>query len=500
MHFRFRAALAAAAALAAPALAPAAASAAEATMTVGDLALEPCTLSAQGIAATVEAHCTTVSVPENRAEPDGRRIELAVAVVSGDNVPEPDPVFFLAGGPGQAAREAYPQLHAVFREVIKNRLVVLVDQRGTGASHPLACEEIQDDAAAVGGEELATPDAARRAAARCRDALADDADLRFYTTTDAVQDLEAVREAMRAPALNLVGVSYGTRVAQQYLRSHPGRVRSMVLDGVVPNTLLLGSEHARNLEDALAQQFAGCEKVAACRDELGSPRAHLDMLRARLLDERVAVDYRDPQTALPREEQLALAHLQTVVRMYAYQPVTAAMLPLVLSEAAAGRYGPLAAQARMMADQLGDAIMHGMQLSVTCTEDIGDAPADPGDAATLLGDTLTSYLAAQCGEWPRGSMPRDFHDAVSSDVPSLLLSGEYDPVTPPRYGEAVLAGLAHGRHLVLAGQGHNVLPVGCTPRLLARFVETADAEALDAGCLAGLAPAPPFAGFYGWEP
>ncbi|MFC4729132.1 alpha/beta hydrolase [Coralloluteibacterium thermophilus] len=488
-----------AAGLAVLALGASLATPAAAQLRIGSLAFEPCTLTAEGLPISVEAHCTTYSVPEDRSAPDGRRIDLAVAVVSGDNVAEPDPVFFLAGGPGQSARESYPQIAPVFREVLRKRNVVLVDQRGTGGSNPLPCAEVQGEDAVLNAE-LDSPEVARRAAQDCLRALEGRADPHHYTTTDAVEDLDAVRAALGAERVNLVGVSYGTRVAQQYLRAFPGQVRSMVLDGVVPNTLFLGSEHARNLEDALALQFAQCEAVAACRDELGSPRAHLDILRARLSADGAPVAYRDPTTAAPREERLALAHLQTVVRMYAYQPAAAAMLPLVLSEAAAGRYEPLAAQARLLIDQLGESIMHGMQLSVSCAED-ADGLADAGeDGDTLLGGVLVDFLKAQCAVWPRGRMPEDFHAAVVSDVPALLLSGEFDPVTPPRYGEEVLRGLSAGRHLVLGGQGHNVLPVGCTPRLLARFLDTTDAAGLDAGCLDGLRPAPPFTGFYGWEP
>jgi pimeloyl-ACP methyl ester carboxylesterase len=165
-----------------------------------------------------------------------------------------------------------------------------------------------------------------------------------------------------------------------------------------------------------------------------------------------------------------------------------------------GRGETLMAQAQMLVDQLGEQIMHGMQLSVACSEDAPRLEVDPADADSVLGTDFVEFTLAQCAVWPKGTVPEDFHAPLASDAPVLLLSGELDPVTPSRYGEAVVATLSKGRHLVLRGQGHNVIGVGCTPRLAARFIDTADAVALDAGCLDRLQPVPPFAGFHGWEP
>jgi pimeloyl-ACP methyl ester carboxylesterase len=141
-----------------------------------------------------------------------------------------------------------------------------------------------------------------------------------------------------------------------------------------------------------------------------------------------------------------------------------------------------------------------MQLSVNCSEDAERLRIDPADARTLMGTAFVATLLAQCEDWPRGRRPADFDAPVQSDRPALLLSGEFDPVTPPRYGEQVVKHLPNGRHLVARGQGHNVMVAGCAPRLMARFVAAADAGGLDAACLERLTYTPPFAGAYGWEP
>ena len=468
-----------------------------ATHARGQMAFEPCTLAAVGMPVTVSALCGTLEVAEDRAQPGGRRITLAVAIVpSRTRQPKPDPVFMLAGGPGQSAREAFPSVAGAFRELLREREVVLVDQRGTGGSHPIDCRP-------PGGEsnltaDFADPAGARRLAAACLEGL--DADPRFYTTSDAVLDLEAVRAAIGAERVNLVGISYGTRVALEYLRREPGRVRTVVLDGVVPPELALGSEHARNLESALDAHFALCEADAACRGQFGSPRQRLDALLAELRESPRPVRYRDPLTDAPREDELTAASVAGVVRLYAYAPQLAAMVPRTLAEAAAGRPEVLMAQARMVDELVGEQFAQGVQLSVICAEDAGRLRVDRDDERTLLGTGFVEVLLAQCEVWPRGRRPADFDRPVQSDRPVLLLSGELDPVTPPRYGEAVVRHLPNGRHLVLRGQGHSVMATGCAPRLVARFVDTADARGLDASCLDRLAAPPPFLGAFGWGP
>ncbi|WP_250064718.1 alpha/beta fold hydrolase [Stenotrophomonas mori] len=465
---------------------------------LGQLAFQPCSLVSPARGDSLEAQCATLEVPEDRAAPQGRRIALNIALLSPDK-PEgvqPDPVFFLAGGPGQSAVESYPQIDAAFAEVRKRRNVILVDQRGTGRSNLLAC----DGAGAGAGDDDAGIDAMRDAAAACAAALSARADLRHYTTTDAVADLDAVREAIGAAQVNLVGVSYGTRVAQQYAMRHPQRTRSVVLDSVVPNTLQLGNIFARNLDDALALQFARCSGTPACREALGDPRAELDTLLDTLRARPRTVRYRDAGTGEEREGVLHAETVAGLVRMYAYMPQAAALLPKLIHEARNGRYDNLMALAQMMQGEMRDAMAMGMQLSVICSEDSQGMTARDGDERTVLGNRMAQGLAAMCAVWPKGDVPGDFHAALSTPVPALVLEGEFDPVTPPRYGEEVVRSLPNGRLFVLRGQGHAVLGAGCMPKLFAQFVDKADAAALEGACLQKLDYVPPFTSFNGWEP
>jgi len=350
------------------------------------------------------------------------------------------------------------------------------------------------------GTDLHSAAAARLFAERCRAQLAGRADLRFYTTTDAIRDLDAVRKAIGAARIDLVGISYGTRVAQQYAMRYPHATRAIVLDSVAPNSLFLGNEFAGNLEAALDLQFGQCGKNPACANSLGNPRSRLDALMARLRADPPQVSYRDATSNTLKQEALTADDVAGLMRMYAYTPLASSLLPLELNEAANGRYEGLMALSKMLGSQMADQMTFGMQLSVVCSEDAAGFKADLAAEGTLLGNQFSDYLGAQCQAWPKGAMPADFHQPLTSPVPALVLEGEFDPVTPPRYGREVVKTLRNGRLLVLRGQGHNVIGVGCMPRLFAQFLEDTNARSLDAGCLDALPYVPPFTSFNGWEP
>lgn len=462
--------------------------------TLGSLEFADCELSQPGTGATTRAECATLEVPEDPDAPDGRRITLKVALIAARAAePAPDPVVYLAGGPGQSATESYAQMAGGFARLRDERHLLFVDQRGTGGSNRLAC--------AFPADLEATAAAVETQVQMARDCLASfEADVRQYTTSVAVRDLETLRAAIGAPRLNVYGGSYGTRVAQEYARRFPDRVRSLILDGVVPPGLALGSEHAVNLESALKAILARCADQPACAEAFGDPYRRLYALRdrARLAPQRVRL--RDPLTHRARELPLDAPMVAVVARLFAYQPETASLLPLLVDEALRGRPESLLAQAALIVDSLTGQINHGMQLSVVCAEDVPRLADRPQDAGLLLGSQMMDVLRNQCSVWPKGPVSDGFFAPLRTEVPVLLLSGEFDPVTPPRYAEAVAQLLPNARHLVGRGQGHILLPRGCMPRLAAEFVNGLDPAALDASCLDALGPAPFFTSYNGAEP
>jgi pimeloyl-ACP methyl ester carboxylesterase len=463
---------------------------------LGEVSFTPCELRSRQAPGTVAAECARFEVPENHAEPQGRRITLRLALVpSRADVPAPDPMVLLAGGPGQSAVEAYPSMQAAFKPLLPRRHVLLVEQRGTGESGALKCAfpDWKD-------AETDPVDAARRQVVDCLRRYEGKADPRFYTTSDYIADLEQVRKALGIAQLNLAGGSYGTRVALEYLRRHPGAVRSVFIDSVVPPELALGQDHARNLDEALAAMARRCSADAACRERHGDVAATLHALQQRVKADPRPVTFRHPRTHLPVTAPFSEGALLAVARLFSYQPRATALLPLLLSEAAAGRPESLMAQAELMFGALTEELAHGMELSVTCAEDADLLQSRPEDRDRLMGNALPELVAVQCKLWPHGGRPADFKQPVASDKPVLLLSGEYDPVTPPRYAEQVARTLSNSRSLVARGQGHTPMAEGCMPRLLREFVEKLQPKALDASCLEVLGDTPFFLDYQGPAP
>jgi pimeloyl-ACP methyl ester carboxylesterase len=358
-----------------------------------------------------------------------------------------------------------------------HRDIVLVDQRGTGRSHPLECKTADDTLRAEFPDDPS-------ALARLRECLASyDADVRQYTTAIAMDDLEDVRAFLGYERVNLYGASYGTRAALVFLRQHPSRVRTITLDGVAPPDMRLPLFAARDASRALEQVLRDCQNVEGCRDAYPELRSRTVALLARLERAPVTVGVRHPRTG--RHESVAVTPRVVAGALVAalYAPVTASTIPLLMHRATEDDFAPLLAMA-LAGDDTGISV--GMQLSVLCSEDAGrvDAAAVEREGeGSLFGSHLASGPLAACREWPRGSLPADYFEPVVSDVPALVLSGDLDPVTPPAWGEQVAQHLAKARHYVASGTGHGVASSVCGLRLVEDFLERASAAGLDAACL-----------------
>ncbi|EQD77691.1 cysteine proteinase [mine drainage metagenome] len=468
---------------------------------IGQLTFTPCTLHQFGSGLSTRAWCAPFRVPENWAKPGGPEIALRLAMIrSPAAVPAPDPVLYLAGGPGQSAIDTWPALAPALAGVLPTRNVILLDQRGTGGSTPLTCPRYRaqppvdgtarESSAAGHGAHLAALMAQTQAClAALRKRGLNPAD---FTTTQAVLDLVALRRALGDPEFDLVGVSYGTRVAQQFVMQDPHAVRSMVLDSVVPDQLILGQSFGVNLDNALHADFALCTKNPLCHHAFGNPWDTLVQLKRHLARHPIRVHFRTARNSRPAQEMLTPARLVALVRLDAYSPLTAALLPLALHAAAEGHDAPLLAESRWISRSAARTMNGAMQLSVVCSEDVPWLHATPAEAASLLGDHVIDDLRAMCAIWPKGAVPARFHTPLQSKVPTLILEGQFDPVTPPRYGVDVLKGLGDARLLIAPGQAHNVIGAGCMPHLVTRFIRHPDPALIHAGCLSQLKPVPPF--------
>ncbi len=444
-----------------------------------DDSLRPCWL--KGV--QYEARCGRVSRALDPKRPDGIRIDVHFAVLPAlARNKSPDPVFFIAGGPGQSAIDLAGPLSRWLARFGNRRDIVLVDQRGTGRSAPLACDE---DNEILPLRDRFDPRQQLRRALDCLHRLQalPHGDLRQYITSIASGDLDAVRRAIGAPQVNLVAASYGTRVALDYLRQYPNSVRRMVLDGVVPADMMLPEASAADAQAAFDALLLACERDATC--DAQHPRLRADW-RLLLDAPPREVSVVDPLTG--RIETLTLTRdmLQAVVRAPLYSPVLSAALPAALSEAAAGRWAALFGLASALQDARSEAsLAQGMHFSVICGEDMVPRGAST-TRATDFGEGVAPLYRQVCAAWPRVALPPGFDVLARSPVAVLLLSGGIDPATPPRHAQRVAQALGPmARHEVVANAGHGLLALPCLRDEVFRFIDAdTDAEALriDTGC------------------
>ncbi|MFY0571851.1 alpha/beta hydrolase [Archangium lansingense] len=459
------------------------------------VALTPCRLEGVGR----QALCGTHEVWEDRAAKKGRKVALKVVVVPAlASSPEPDPLVLLAGGPGQGAAKLARHMVPILDRIQRNRDLLFVDQRGTGDSGSLECDPVPPDA------PLAKQFDTNYYEEEFRKCLASyDADVRQYTTPIAMDDLDEVREALGYEKLNLYGVSYGTRAALVYMRQHPEHVRSAILEGVAPMSLLLPLYVARDSQRALDLLFTHCEQDAQCAKRYPELRGRFDAMLTQLQQAPVRTRVEHPLTGVPEDLTLTRDGFTAVLRGLLYMPEAASLLPLVLDRATQGDWRPLVAIHQGMSGSFNRNMSQGMFLSVVCAE---DAPHISSEAiareakGTWMGEAGVSTMLLPCAFWPRGELPKDYREPVKSDVPVLLLSGELDPVTPPSWAEDAKQTLTHSLHVTLPGVGHGTSSIGCARALMADFVARGSVEGLAPKCGEGLKRPPFFTSFAGPVP
>ena len=471
-----------------------------ATSTAGAQSLEltDCRISAGPGASSMAARCGTMTRPLDPTGAVPGEIELRVAVVPALNLtPEPDPLVPIAGGPGQGSVQFYTAYYWVFEDVRRNRDILLIDQRGTGESATMDCEFDDDILEGEYSVEVTV-----EYTERCLEQLPHDP--RFFTTSVAVTDMEAVRDALGYPALNLYGVSYGTRVAQHFARRYPNSTRTVVIDGVVPPQLSLGPEIATESQKAVDNILARCAEDDACNERFPGVAADFERVVEELRAAPVTIDVPNPSTGRPENLAFGEGERAGAIRLLADHPNSSALMPLLIHEAGKGNYVPLGSQFMMTMIAMADAMSLGMHNSVMCTEDVpfyDKSSIDyDGLAASYMGTFQLDALEAICSVWPAGPIDDEFKVPLATDLPVLLLSGDSDPITPPRYADLAAVDLDNATHLIGKHQGHGQISVGCTPQLVADFIDTADPTQLDASCLERSFVMPFFLDFSGPKP
>ncbi len=450
----------------------------------GSIKLRDCEVPGADEGKTEKVLCGSYEVFENRAAKSGRRITLKIVVFPATGRDKlPDPVFYIPGGPGSSSTEEAPYVAEDFAKIRERRDLVFVDQRGTGGSNPLNCTFFDPkDLQSYLGHWNPRDDVRK-----CRTQLEAKADLSLYVTSIAMDDLDEVRGALGYDRINLAGSSYGTRASQEYIRRHGKNVRAALLHGISPTGQFMPRDFPQHTERALNGVIAECAADKDCHAAFPDLKTEVQKVLAILRKGPAEVDVKTDSktTRIKLSRDLAAE----AVRYMLYQSGAAGRLPLILHLAAQGNFAPLAEAALFFRQQIVATGANGLYLSVTCAEDL--PWIEPGEGErngenTFLGDYRLRQQRDACALWPQGSIPKDYSSTIRSDVPTLILTGQWDPVTPPIYGDDLSKNLRNSLHIVVPSGGHgfgDLDGIDCISRITADFIDKGTPRGLDTSCV-----------------
>lgn len=439
------------------------------------LPLLPCTYGG------AQAQCGSLAVPQDRRNPQSRTIQLHVVVIRTKSASPKDPLFGIAGGPGQSAVETFRYGFAkspFFSTLLRDRDVVMLDQRGTGKSHPLACDIFPNDAAAY---QYLFPLTTIR---ECRERLARTSDLNAYGSDAAADDLDAVRAALGYGKIAIYSGSYGSTETLVYMRRHGDRVAAALMEGVAPPWLLLPLPFPRGAQHALDDLERACAADAVCSKQFPHFAQEFDALTSRSKAGGIPV----------RGGAIAFEVFADRMRQSLYDSFTASYVPYIVHRAAGGDTEPLRQLVAFISHSIPGSLAMGMNLSVTCSEAlpfITDSQAAASAAGTFMGDSRYRAQRAACSAWNVKPVLREFLNPIRSDVPVLMMDGAEDPAAPPQYGAQELKYLRNGNQVLIPHAGHD-FGSECTTKIELAFLETYDAKNLVVNCLQA-EKRPPFA-------
>jgi pimeloyl-ACP methyl ester carboxylesterase len=426
------------------------------------------------------ALCTKYEVFEDRDARTGRKIGLNVILLPAlSSKPAPDPVFYLAGGPGGAATSYASD--RIMNGLRRNREVVLMDQRGTGQSNPLNCPSAgsREDMRGFFGEVM--PLERIRA---CRAELEKIANLKLYTTQIAMDDMDEVRAALGYDRINVHGGSYGSTTTLAYLRQHPEHVRTIAIFGVAPTSAKIPLSFSKGVQDSMDHLFAECAADTACHAAYPDVANEFKAVLAQFDKGPVEVSAMNVFTRSEQKVTVTRDAFVDGIRQILYVPEAAAALPALIHLGAEGNLGPLVGTAFQIVIAIDSRIARGMQFSVICAEDvpfITPEEVKTTSANSFYGDARVRPTMRACTEWPQAKVSPSFLDPVKSDTPALLIDGALDPVTPPWLAETVLRTLSKGRLIVIPKATH--ASYECVENLVADFIDKGTAEGLDVSCV-----------------
>ena len=422
--------------------------------------------------------CGYIIVNENPNEPNGQKINIHYAVIPAVKNIYPNQAFLaIAGGPGQSAIDNAPLFNNTFARIRETRDILLIDQRGTGRSNILKCPEDKSVSPLLMNEGNFDTIAETN---KCLAAI--DGDVTQYTSTAALKDFEAVRISLGYDKLHIYGISYGTRMAQLYMREYAEAIATVTLDGVVPmqqSVLAIGLAIDRAVDLLISE----CENLSRCQQQFPSLRKALATTEVELMLSPVKAQIFHPMTGQPTEFLLTHDKFLSVIRLALYSPTTRVLLPYAIHQAGEKNYQAVLGLYSLTME--GIDIAMGMHASVVCSEDIHRLSTDLSTEleTSYMGRTMFTELSKVCSVWPSTKVDETFSAPISNNIPTLLLSGELDPATPPDWAILAMADMKNATHLVAPHAAHGVAMQSCANRLVAQLVDEGSSAELDGDCL-----------------
>ena len=425
-----------------------------------------------------QVRCGKLQVPENYQQPDSQKITINFAILPAiDNSDNKTPLLFLAGGPGQAAVELSTMINRVFREVRKTRDIILIDQRGTGQSRPLSCDFDEPENI----YSLLTKDFKVSDVTQCISQF--EGDLSQFTTENAIRDFDQVRSALGYNKINIYGGSYGTRAGLVYMRMFPESLESAVLDSVGPIEVpigLFGQSGAR----AFNLLIESCKSNQSCHQAFPNLVAEFQQVKNYLAKEPVTLDIQHPRLGTSVKFILDKDKFTSNLRMQLYSVNGRSLVPLVIHQAFLGNYQPLIG---LMASTEGEQKVYtGLYFNIVCNEDLPKiSPQMQAIDANNNFDGGSTHFAFNtiCPLFPQYRLSDNFYQSVTTTIPTLILSGNLDPVTPPSNGEYSANTLPNSHHIIVEYAAHVVAMSTCASDIINEFLTSKKPNQLDESCL-----------------
>lgn len=425
-----------------------------------------------------QIQCGKLTVPENYQQQDGEKITVNFVVLPAiDNSENKEPLMFLAGGPGQAAVSLAGGLYKAFNEIRKTRDLILVDQRGTGESHPLQCEDLDEQDVYEAKSDDFTTEVVKQCLAQLT------GDLSQYNSENAIRDFDAVRVALGHEKIAIYGGSYGTRAGLVYMRMFPDSLSAVILDSVGPIEVpigLFGQSSARSF----AMLIENCQKEPSCQQAYPQLLTEFNQVVAQLEQMPLTLSIPHPRLGTQTPLFVDKGKFLSTIFSQLYSVEGRSLVPLIIHQAAKGNYAPFAGLTA--ASDNGMEMFVGLTFNIVCNEDMPKVAADmfTADASNqFFGDTSHFAWKVACPEWPQYRPSAEFYQPVTADIPTLIISGDLDPVTPPSNGDYSAKTIPNNKHIVMKNSSHTPGSSACAIGIFSEFLTKKDPKNLDETCL-----------------